>query len=624
MPVGDCLALFVDAVVVHGDASWRVGLDGMGWSRSASAPGPCTERCCGDAGRTRWSADRRGAEDRPEGTDDIAAGAGARSLGEHELQHRYLLSGRSNSNPITLPHRPTPLQRGFSPYPVPVTIRRRRRRCAISEHLNQNGVVDVVSGGVITVEMCLGGRELSEPQLSPDGRLVAFVVRWGSSAAIVTVPVGGGPERLVTTEPVPAPGRGLGGGCFAWCPSGEALVYVGRDGDLWFQPIPGGPARRISEVGEGRRAEAPAVDPHGRTVAAVVDQAEVRRWEIAGGDGPGGRLDDGADDFVFDPSPLPEDHGPGWIWHAWSVPHMPWDRSRARFATQASDGWQLGAYHPSASIQQLRHLPDGRGLCVRDDTGWNNVWLGDEPLVDEPFEHAGPTWGTGQRSFAVSPAGDRVTFTRNERGFGRLCVVDVATRAVTDVARGVHGQLTWAGDRVVALRSGARTPTQIVAYDTTTWDRTVLAVGPVAGWEGAGLPEPELVEVDAGGVTLHARRYVAGAGRTLCWIHGGPTDQWQVEFLPRIAYWWSHGYDILVPDPRGSTGHGREYQQALQGEWGRLDVDDTAAILAESHRRGWSTPAHTVVIGSSSGGLAVLGVLGRHDGLAAGGVVLYR
>ncbi len=114
----------------------------------------------------------------------------------------------------------------------------------------------------------------------------------------------------------------------------------------------------------------------------------------------------------------------------------------------------------------------------------------------------------------------------------------------------------------------------------------MLAVGPVVGWDSVELPEPELITVEHDGATLHARRYVAGAGRTLCWIHGGPTDQWQVEFLPRVAYWWSQGWDVLVPDPRGSTGHGRAYQQALRGEWGRLDVDDTAAILAASHARG--------------------------------------
>jgi dipeptidyl aminopeptidase/acylaminoacyl peptidase len=96
-----------------------------------------------------------------------------------------------------------------------------------------------------------------------------------------------------------------------------------------------------------------------------------------------------------------------------------------------------------------------------------------------------------------------------------------------------------------------------------------------------------------------------------------------VEFMPRIAYWWARGWDVLVPDPRGSTGHGRAYQQALRGEWGRLDVDDAAAIVRSSHARGWSAPARTVMMGSSSGGLTALGVLGLHPGLAAGGVVLY-
>jgi dipeptidyl aminopeptidase/acylaminoacyl peptidase len=271
----------------------------------------------------------------------------------------------------------------------------------------------------------------------------------------------------------------------------------------------------------------------------------------------------------------------------------------------------------------MRNMPDGSGICVRDDTGWLNLWHGDGPLVAEPIEHAEPSWSMGQRAFAVSPTGDRVAFTRNEHGFGRLCVVDVMTGAVNEVGRGVHGQLSWCGDRIVALRSGARTPTQIVAYDAGTRERRVLAVGPVTAWDTVELPEPDLVEVEHAGVTLHARRYAAGRGRCLCWIHGGPTDQWRVEFMPRIAYWWSRGWDVLVPDPRGSTGHGRAYQQALRGEWGRLDVDDTAAVLRASHANGWSHPARSAMMGSSAGGLTALGVLGLHPGLAAGGVVLY-
>ena len=493
----------------------------------------------------------------------------------------------------------------------------------------RSGSTRTVVAVEISVGMCTGGRDLTEPKLSPDGSTVAFVARWGSECAIVTVPVDGGPERLVTTEPKPAPGRGLGGGCFDWVPDGTAIVYAARDGDLGWQPVPGGPPTQVTTVDPDDRYEAPVVTPDGSGVVAVLDQAELWLHEFDGLDGlegepgrPPRRLDDGNADFVFDP--FVTSCGSTVLWTAWNVPDMPWDA--ARVETLVLGTGERGAFVGPASVHQPRTLPDGRGLAIRDDTGWSNLWLGDEPLVAEPFEHAGPTWGQGQRSYAASPDGERIAFTRNEAGFGRLCVVDVASGDVTEIARGVHGQLTWVRDRLVALRSGARTPTQVVAYDTTAtagWGRTVLAVGPVAGWEAAELPEPELVEVDHGGVALHARRYVAGGGRTICWVHGGPTDQWQVEFMPRIAYWWSRGWDVLVPDPRGSTGHGRAYQQALRGEWGRLDVDDAAAILRAEQRSGRATAATTALMGSSSGGLTVLGVLAKHHGLAAAAVTLY-
>ena len=468
------------------------------------------------------------------------------------------------------------------------------------------------------MDMCLAGRDLTEPKPSPDGTVVAYVVRWGSKAALSMVPIAGGPERLVSTEPQPSPGRGLGGGCFDWMPDGSGLVYAARDGDLWHQPVPGGAARRISAVGEGRTAEGPAVAPDGSFVVAVIDQAELWRWPLVG-DAEPVRLDDGSADFVFDPFITP--CGTTVLWTAWNTPDMPWDAARVQ--RRAFEGPVDDEFRPAGAVLQPRTTPDGTRIGVCDASGWLNVWLGEHPLVEEPFEHAGPTWGMGQRSYAVSPDGAKVAFTRNEHGFGRLCVVDLADRQVRAVARGVHGQLGWSGDHLTALRTGARTPTQIVSYRTDTWERTTLAVGPVAGWEVADLPEPELVEVERDGVVLHARRYVAGHGRTLCWIHGGPTDQWQVGFMPRVAYWWSRGWDILVPDPRGTTGHGRAYQQALRGGWGQLDVDDTAAILEDSHRVGSSSPARTVMMGGSSGGLTALGVLGRHSGLAAGGVVLY-
>jgi dipeptidyl aminopeptidase/acylaminoacyl peptidase len=255
-----------------------------------------------------------------------------------------------------------------------------------------------------------------------------------------------------------------------------------------------------------------------------------------------------------------------------------------------------------------------------------NVYHGDRAVVAEPVEHAGPTWGMGQHSFVVRRDGSCVV-ARNCAGFGTLSIVDPAG-GVRDLAAdtvGVYGQLSMVDDRLVALRSGPTTPPEIVVVDTVVpggSGRVVAASGATA-WRDVVPVEPEAVTVEHDGVVLHARRYAAGEGRMLCWIHGGPTDQWQVDFRPRLVYWCSRGWDVLVVDPRGTTGHGRRYQQALNGRWGRLDVDDTGALIRHAQAQGWATPATTVVIGGSSGGLTVLGLLADHGDLVAGAVASY-
>jgi len=487
------------------------------------------------------------------------------------------------------------------------------------------------AAGHIPVEWCLAGRELTEPRLSPDGVTVAVVVRWQRSAGIVVVPAVGGPERLLTTQPIPTPGRGLGGGCYDWLADSNGIVYVAADGELWCQPLAAAPRRLTSFE---RTCRAPAVASDGTWVAVVVDEAEV--WRVSlDPDGPAAatRLDDGGDAFCFDPDV--SDDSNQVLWVGWSPPSMPWDDAHVVVARQDAPATAIERRGlEAATLQQPRWCADGSLACVHDASGWLNVYVDGDVVAAEPFEHAGPTWGMGQRSYATSPDGTLVAFTRNEHGFGRLCVADRTSGEVRDVARGVHGQLTWVGDTLVALRTGARTPTQVVAYRTADWKRTVLAVGPSSGWDHVELPEPEPVFVstapapdgdqgDHPALELHARRYAAGHGRLLCWVHGGPTDQWQVDFRPRIAYWWSRGWDVLVVDPRGSTGHGRRFQQALNGGWGRYDVDDTAESIRHAHREGWASPANTVVMGASSGGLTVLGVLADDPDLVAGAVASY-
>ena len=248
---------------------------------------------------------------------------------------------------------------------------------------------------------------------------------------------------------------------------------------------------------------------------------------------------------------------------------------------------------PGISVQQPRFSSDGTLAYLSDETGWLNLWVGEKPLVNEDAEHGDPSWGLGQRSYAWSPEGDRIVFGRNELGFGSVNVVDVATGESRQFAKGVHGGLSWHGDRIGAIRSGARTPTQVVVYDHTL-DRRTVARGPLGGFEALDLPEPELVEWtgDDGGTVfgrLHRPKFSATGNDPpplIVWIHGGPTSQTQVVWNNRLPFFVERGWAVLFPDHRGSTGHGRAYAQAMAGRWGELDVSDCAAGMRAAAEHG--------------------------------------
>jgi dipeptidyl aminopeptidase/acylaminoacyl peptidase len=499
----------------------------------------------------------------------------------------------------------------------------------------------------ITAVMCAEGRRFGDVRLSPDASTVAFVAAGGGHTALVTVPAAGGAESVVTTQPAPRRGSGT----FDWTPDSSAVVYVGVDGALHVQPIDGGPPRRLERT---EQAGAPAVSPDGTRVAYAVDRRDLAvalldprgAWPV--------RVS-GPADFAIDPSWSAD--GTTVAWHTWDVPAMPWDVSRIVLAAAPSPGaWRGPAPfpldQPPSRVAQPRFAPTGSDIgFLCDAGGWLNLWWvgpGREPrpLVPDDHEHGGATWGLGQRTWTWSPGGDRAAFCRNEEGFGRLCLVDVAQCKAMELDRGVFSSITWSGDRLAAVRSGARTPDQIVVYQldpagsaVAVKDRRItVARGPVLGFEAAGLVEPEVVSWQGEdrpgvGAVVHGRLQRSarrspwtgedGLPPLIVWVHGGPTDQTQVRFHPRSAYFLDRGWNILQVDPRGSTGWGRAYAQALAGEWGCLDADDIAAGLRAAAAQGWGDPARMVVMGGSSGGLAVLAVLGRHPGLAAAGVECY-
>lgn len=530
--------------------------------------------------------------------------------------------------------------------------------------------------------MCVAGRMLSDPQVSPDGATAAMVATAGGRSSVVLVPTDGGAEAVLGGGPAPARGWGV----LAWTPDGRSLVHVGADRRLHLRSVTGGPSRCLAGT-EG--AAAPTVSPDGRRVAFAASMAAVGVASLVDG-GPWPLRASAPVDFCVDPAWSPD--GATVLWHQWQVPAMSWDHSTVSVVSleAVAEAARRGdpvpppvavALPSPVAVAQPRVRPGGGELgFLCDAGGWLNLWSARldgsaaEPLVAEASEHAGPTWGPGDRTWAWSPDGTRAAFTRNQAGFGELCIVDLASRpgaapAVAVVDRGVFTGLSWAGERLVALRSGARTPDQVVAYDTSRpvdtgpadrgesadrgeptgggaprgQRRRALARGPVLGME-ASVVEPEVVswegpDVADVGREVHGRLWRAplhagapsaagdvagaGAGPLLVWVHGGPTGQHRVAFSFRTAFLLDRGWSILQVDPRGSTGWGRPYTQALAGRWGRTDVDDTVAALQAAGPRGWGDPTRLALMGASSAGLTVLLTMAAHPGLVAAGIDLY-
>jgi dipeptidyl aminopeptidase/acylaminoacyl peptidase len=479
----------------------------------------------------------------------------------------------------------------------------------------------------VSAAMCAYGRTLAEPRLSPDGTRVAFLANVAGRGQLVIVDASGGLELVVTNDPAPRPAAAYGGGAFDWTPDGEGLVYAAGDGGLWFVAATGGVPRCVVPKQPDGALAAPAVSPDGTRVAFVVDQHHVGVVALDGQGWPV-RLSTAAD-FCFDPVWSPS--GDTVAWHEWDVPDMPWDSGRIMVAPADGAGApSIVAGGPGISVQQPRFSPDGTLAYLSDETGWLNLWVGDKPLVNEDAEHGDPSWGLGQRSYAWSPEGDRIVFCRNDLGFGSLNIADVATGESREVGKGVHGGLSWQGDRVGAIRSGARTPTQVVVYEHATERRTVVR-GPLGGFEALDLPEPETVDWtgDDGGTVygrLHRPTFSATGNDPpplIVWIHGGPTAQTPVAWNTRLPFFLERGWAVLFPDHRGSTGHGRAYAQAMAGGWGELDVSDCAAGMRAAAERAWGDPRRMVPMGGSAGGFTVLNLMAHHPDLCTAGIDLF-
>ncbi len=166
-------------------------------------------------------------------------------------------------------------------------------------------------------------------------------------------------------------------------------------------------------------------------------------------------------------------------------------------------------------------------------------------------------------------------------------------------------------NRMIVSSVSAADPGTYFLFDQSKKPMAFLAK-PFAALEGKPLAPMEAVRYQArDGLSIPAylTKPLGGPAKALPLVlmpHGGPfvRDSWGYD--PWVQFLANRGYAVLQPNFRGSTGYGRSFVEAGEGQWGRRmqdDLDDGVKWLVSN---GIVDPKRVCIMGASYGGYAAM------------------
>ncbi len=114
-----------------------------------------------------------------------------------------------------------------------------------------------------------------------------------------------------------------------------------------------------------------------------------------------------------------------------------------------------------------------------------------------------------------------------------------------------------------------------------------------------------------------------GPHPTVMLVHGGPHHHDADSWSPQVQALADHGWAVALVNYRGSTGYGKAWQDAVEGDPGRPEVEDVTAGRNDLIARGIADPGRVVIAGSSWGGYVTLQAIGTApEGWRAAGAIV--
>jgi dipeptidyl aminopeptidase/acylaminoacyl peptidase len=183
------------------------------------------------------------------------------------------------------------------------------------------------------------------------------------------------------------------------------------------------------------------------------------------------------------------------------------------------------------------------------------------------------------------------------------------------------------GTRMLYNHSGANAPGDLWEYTLSTGKSRQLTHSLLAGTRPEDMVEPYLVHYPSkdGKWTISALLYVPynmqknEQNAAIVYVHGGPSSQTVNSFNRFIQHIVNQGYMVIAPNYRGSTGYGKEFQQANLFDMGGGDLQDVISAADWIKETGFVDPKKIILMGGSYGGyLTMMGVTKAPEEWAAG------
>ncbi len=424
--------------------------------------------------------------------------------------------------------------------------------------------------------------------------------------------------------------HGYGGGALA--ARGNALYFVDRSDRRLHRldPARGCIALTVQDPALPRFYADIAVDRLRSRIICVEethhpDGSVVNRLVAIAGDGSGSilALTEG---FDFVAAPRIDASGTRLAWIGWSLPHMPWGRTELWIADLTPTGLaNAQCIADGASIADPQWSADGTLFHLSDAPGYwmLHAWDGAASrLVAHTADLSAPQLRLNFPRYAIVD-GRTVIAAETRAARTRLISIDIVSGAVTPIPLpfvDIQSVRRIDGERVCFVGFAEDQFPAIAMLDIGSDELTIVHRTPCPAITVTP-PQDVAIPIE-NGETIHGFLYRSATAREpapmIVMAHGGPINQASAALSLTIQFWLQHGFSCLDVNYRGSSGFGREYRDALVGQWGESDWRDVVSAADHAVAQGWADPARLIVRGSSAGGFTVLSALARSRRFSAG------